>query len=383
MTDFIPGQATGPLWDGLDTPSSSLPSRRDVVIIGAGISGLGIARGLQKSGAKVHVIEQRPTVAGGMATRGMGICSLLLLDPPFRLVAAVGLDVAREIVRFTSENLELMGAHLHPTGVIYATKGTDEAKEVDQNLEALEALGFPASPWTADQTPGIGPGWHQPLGGTVHPADLLHQWVQDVPVSHGCAATSIDDDGSDLVVHTNNGQSIRADIVVMSGGAQITPWAKDKFHTIRHQAIATAPSAAHLPVPMHIQYGYTSARQLDTGELLLSGCRWATPHLEVGETDDTVIHPKVDHRLSAFLQQHFPEAATMNVTHRWTGIMSSTCDGLPIIGPLPGRPRIISCGGFGGYSMSLAPRAAQAVVEGIVTGRATGVPVCFSTRRFD
>jgi glycine/D-amino acid oxidase-like deaminating enzyme len=291
--------------------------------------------------------------------------------------------VAREIVQFTSENIDILNTHIDPTGVIYASKGLDEAREVEHNLEALELLGVPATPWTSDLIPDIGPGWHQPLGGVLRPQALLRNWSQEIPVSLATVATGITDDGSDFVVHTGSGQSIRADMVVMTGGAQITPWARDKFHTIRHQAVATSPTAPHLPAPMHIQYGYTSARQLDTGELLVSGCRWATPHLEVGETDDTVIHPSVDGRLSAFLGQHFPAVAQAEITHRWTGIMTSTCDGLPIIGPLPGRPRIISCGGFGGFSWSLAPRAAQAVIDGIVTGKANGVPACFSTRRFD
>ncbi len=382
-SDRTSASASIPAWKGVDSTQADLPERTEVVVIGAGISGTRVAQGLMNSGAQVHVLEQRTRLGGGMATRGMGICSPLLLDPPFRLVSAVGLDVAREIVRFTSENLDILKDHLQPTGVIYASKGPDEAREVDHNLEALESLGIPATPWTSDLIPDTGPGWHQPLGGTLRPRVLLRQWGQDLPVSYATRATKITNAGSDLVVHTDNGESIRADMVVMTGGAQITPWAQDKFHTIRHQAVATSPTEPTLSAPMHIQYGYTSARQLDTGELFVSGCRWATPHLEVGETDDTVIHQKVDGRLSAFLEQHFPGPAKAGITHRWTGIMTSTCDGLPIIGPLPGRPRIISCGGFGGFSWSLAPRAAQAVVEGIVTGKANGVPSCFSTRRFD
>ena len=134
---------------------------------------------------------------------------------------------------------------------------------------------------------------------------------------------------------------------------------------------------------MHIQYGYTSALQRPSGEVFISGCRWATPHLEMGETDDTVISEAVDARLSGFLHQHWPALSQASVTHRWTAIMTLTCDGLPSLGPLPGRPRIISCGGFGAYGASFALRAAQAVVDGIMTGESPGVPECFTTRRFD
>jgi len=104
--------------------------------------------------------------------------------------------------------------------------------------------------------------------------------------------------------------------------------------------------------------------------------------MEVGETDDSQINPIVDTRLKGFLHQHWPDLKAIPITHQWTGIMTFSCDGLPIIGPLPGRPRIIACGGFGAYSPSLSLRAAQAVVDGVTTGESSGVPTCFGTQRF-
>ena len=50
-----------------------------------------------------------------------------------------------------------------------------------------------------------------------------------------------------------------------------------------------------------------------------------------------------------FVGQHLP-AVTGAVLQRWTGIMTFSCDLLPILGPIPGRPRFILCTGFNGCS---------------------------------
>jgi glycine/D-amino acid oxidase-like deaminating enzyme len=376
-------EPTHSLWSEVPSPQTALPETAQVVVIGAGITGLAVAQRLLGESVDVHVIEAKTAVGAGMASRGMGIASVLLADPPFRLIQAVGLTTARDILQFSTAGVEKWGTALKPTGVIYAAKGKDEASEVAQNLEAMAALGIPAEPWNTESIPGIGPGWIQPQSGMLNLEHALQELARDVRVTTNQRVVAIKDDGFDLSVQTLSGERIKCDVVIMTGGAQVTPWATDKFHPVRHQAIATEAVGLRMPIPMHIQYGYTSVRQMESGEVILSGCRWATPHMEEGETDDTVVQPAVDARLEGFLHQHWPDLKDTPIPHRWSSIMTFSCDGLPIIGPLPGRPRIISCGGFGAFSPSLSLRAAGAVVDGVLTGESPGVPACFETRRFD
>ncbi len=364
---------------GVDQP---VPQRVEVAVLGGGTTGLAVAKGLKDRGVHAHVFEADTALGGGMATRGMGMASTLLLDPPFRLVQAVGLSRARDILAFSAEGVEAWGEHLQRTGLVYATKGESESEEVDLNAEAMLQLGVSFTPWACTVT-GLSDGWCIPTDGVLNPSEVTRSLAEGLPHSTGVRGVAIDDVGHDLCLRFDDGQQTLADIVVMTGGAQITGWASDKFHPVRHQALATTPVDPLIDQPMHIQYGYTSIRQHPDGAIHLSGCRWATPHLEMGETDDTVISEAVDQRLTAFLHQHWPSLAQTPITHRWTAIMTFTCDGLPILGPLPGRPRIISCGGFGAYSPSFALRAAQAVTNGILTGDSPGVPECFTTRRFD
>ena len=358
------------------------PERVQVAVVGGGLTGLSIASGLRDSGATVHLFEQRSAAGAGMATRGMGLASQLLLDPPHRLIQALGLSTAKEVLTFSAEGVACWGDGLNPTGVAYATKGAAEAEEIELNLNALHKMGFSGSPCAFEHTTELGPGWLMPNDGALNLGAVAARLTAKLNISTNAEVIDIEDDGMDLCVVVSSGHKTRADIVIMAGGAQLTSWTRDKFHPVRHQAIATAPVENCIPVPMHIQYGYTTARQLDNGAIMLSGCRWATPHMEVGETDDTLINPTVDTRLKGFLHQHWPHLKETPITHQWTGIMTFTCDGLPIIGPLPGRPRIITCGGFGAYSPSLSLRAAQAVVDGVTTGESPGVPTCFGTQRF-
>ena len=371
------------IWKPPEHPYTAPPDSVEVLVIGAGITGLSIAQRLHSQGAKVLVLEQKKHVAGGMATRGMGIASLLLLDPPFRLIQAVGLEVAQQITRFTRESVALWGPRIDPVGVGYLPKGDAETAEVETNRQAMTKLGFDTEAWKDHAFPLLGNGWHQPQGGAFDPETTMSDLAKDLQISTGHTVVAVEDQGFDMVTVTQAGVRVRSDLVVMTGGAQVTPWAKAKFHPVRHQALATEAMEKVIPFPIHCQYGYTSVRQTIQGQVVLSGCRWATPHLEVGETDDSTTNPAVHSKLHRFLTDHIPGTKNKEITHQWSGIMTFSCDGLPVIGPLPGRPRLISCGGFGAFSPSLSLRAAKAVVDGITTGESPGVPTCFSTQRFE
>lgn len=364
------------------TPSSPIPARTEVVVLGAGLTGLSIAQRLRAIGVDTVVVDARPEIGAGMATRGTGVASIQLLDPPFRLIEAVGLDRATEIVRFSAEGVAEWGSNLQQTGVAYATKGSQESGEVARNLAAMEQLGVAARPWSSETASGLSAGWIQPDGGTIDLQTEVARLARGLTICTECRVVDVGEEGFDASVRLLNGSRIRCDLVVMTGGAHVTPWAADKFYTVRHQALATEPVGRIADAPIYIQYGYTGVRQLPDGAVMISGCRWATPHLEVGETDDTVVNQKVHHSLKGFLHRHWPELTDAAISHQWSGIMTFSCDGLPIIGPLPGRPRVIACGGFGAHSASLSLRAARAVVEGIETGRPAGMPDCFSSQRF-
>ena len=163
------------------------------------------------------------------------MASRLLLDPPHRLIHALGLDTAKEVIDFSTEGVESWGDALSPTGIGYATKGEQEAAEVELNLQALQSLGIPFTPWNSQNSTGLGPGWTVPGDGCLNPSDTTKQLSKHLSISTHTHAIRIDDDATDLQIVFANGHTTKADMVILTGGAQISPWAQDKFHPVRHQ----------------------------------------------------------------------------------------------------------------------------------------------------
>jgi glycine/D-amino acid oxidase-like deaminating enzyme len=98
---------------------------------------------------------------------------------------------------------------------------------------------------------------------------------------------------------------------------------------------ASAPAPAGLvEVPTSADRGYRYWRQLADGRGLAGGYRDRAPAEEVGY--QTVPTTRVQGHLGAHLRGLGVEAP---VTRRWAGIMGFTADELPIVGPLPARPR--------------------------------------------
>lgn len=376
------------------SPAGTVPASTDVVIVGGGQAGLAMAMYLAEAGAAVVLLEARPALASAMSGRTAGLGLVGIGDNPYRLQQAIGDAASAEILGFSMENLSLLASLgvLERTGGIATSKG-GEVDEIPLTVEAARALGVPCELWSAARvsaalgTEGLGPGRFTPAEGLVEPLALARVLASralaagaNLQVSASVVETSDRPDG--VRVHLAGGQHIDTELVVLAAGwslQALDPWLGDKLYPTRTQMLTLPVSAPQPRFAATAQYGYAFWRPLP-GALLVGGCRWATPHLETGESDDAVTVPVVEQRILGFVHQHLP-AATGAVLQRWTGIMTFSCDLLPILGPIPGRPRFVLCTGFNGCQTNLAVRSAQAVSEGILTGRAE-VPRYFKTRRF-
>lgn len=106
------------------------------------------------------------------------------------------------------------------------------------------------------------------------------------------------------------------------------------------------------------------------GGPLVAGCRWATPHLEVGETE-RVLSPRVRRALTKCAFERF---GTREVSPYGCWIESHTCDGLPFVGALPGDPTLIACTGWAEHLWSLGPQAAKHIVAQLCEAAAPELP---------
>ena len=380
----------------------SVPARADVAVVGGSLAGLVLAELLASEGVDVVVLEAAPELGAGWSGRHHGVAGLGLADHPIRLVRSLGEPVARSLVQWTAESLALAEERglLAAQGVVTAALGDVEADEVGLSIELLHRWGRQVTPLDAQEvcarmgTDRFGPGWVDPKAGAV---DAAHALVQVAEAAERRGATvcrgarvRLTRDGrpENEVVGEQDGAAfvMKADVVVHCAGAAaavLDPFFGDKVYPVRFQMQRVQSRAAariSLP-PLSSQLSYLQGAPRDDGTYVWGGCRWATPHLEVGEADDSKLSDAVDERLTS-TRESLLGLVDVDVLERWAGIMTFTCDGLPIVGPLPGRVQHIACLGFNGRPWSHAFRAAQAVRDGLMDGRSTGMPELLSPQRF-
>lgn len=66
----------------------------------------------------------------------------------------------------------------------------------------------------------------------------------------------------------------------------------------------------------------------------------------------------------------------------WSGLRPMTPDGLPLIGPVPGVPRVVLATGHAMLGITLGPRTGELVADLVLTGRASPVLAPFAADRF-
>lgn len=359
----------------------------EVQVHGAGWAGLAIAKGLADAGVDVRLVD--PAVAregawGGAAGRSLGLVLPTHPEHPHRLEAGIGTAAAAELVAFIRAGLDQLPG-LARVGVDWRAS-PQEMGELDLALAAARRIGLEATRTKE--------GYHLHDGGVVDLA-VLRAALTGPPVYADAVTAEID------VYATGAG--------VSSHGGGLDPFLADKITAVRWQAVHFDGPAPTVPVvSQHATVFWTGGeigagtgggiaqeaggkigQGIDNGRggtrsggphgvsntatntLHAAGARWATPHMEVGETV-----PEPDARVTAMLEkltrQGFPEAGAMVGVH--AAIVGESCDGLPIVGPIPGRPRAIVCTGFGVAGLAYALPCARAVVAGIL-GRATsGAP---------
>lgn len=87
--------------------SDSLPARADVVVIGAGFTGLSAARTLAKNGASVAVVEAK-TIGWGASSRNGGMVLTGLKLSPEVLAKRYGMDTARAMYAASLESIDIV-----------------------------------------------------------------------------------------------------------------------------------------------------------------------------------------------------------------------------------------------------------------------------------
>ena len=376
------------LWRGegvTPTPPEPLPARADLVIVGGGLVGVSVALSAARQGATPLLLE-RDTIASGASGRNDGQLLLEAAEFYSRLVESRGRAVARELLEFKCRSQRELESFLSDQGRLeevewirrgsYFLASTDaEERELHASVDLLLEDGFPVA-WHDASTVADRVGTDRFRGGLYAAEDALVQpYALTRALAEEARAAGADIREGTPVERLHGNRLVtphgecEAEVVVLATNA----WTgallgrDDWIWPIRGQILSTDPVEPFLDVGCSTNFGYEYWRQAQDGRLVAGGFRWTDEEGERGT--ELGLHDAIQTRIEGFLRELYsPRFPELRVTSRWSGTMGFSIDGLPLVGPVPGRPTVWLAAGFTGYGMSIGYGVGECIAERLLQG---------------
>lgn len=378
MTLSIPAKPStfwGPV---LGTPDSDvIRADHDVLVIGAGITGLTSALLLARAGVDVAVVDARRPGAGTTA-KSTAKASLLQSVLGSQILRKHGVEALRQYVAANLSGQQIIRGVVEETHLVdmqvrdawtYATtpKG---AKQVRAEYDALNEAGLPVDLTMPAELPySVTEAVRLPDQIQINPSQYLaalhaELTALDVPVVWPQRIARVDSQHGVVRVTSTRGLTTKAKWVVL---ATLLPFPLRTMTfanttPMRSYAMAARVTSA-IPQGMYISvdspnHSLRTGRSAAGEEYLLVG---GYGH-QVGHGNPTSTHVQ---QLAQWTQDTFDVRES---THRWSAQDYSSSHLLPQVGPSPlGPSGVLIATGFGKWGITNGSMAAQ-----IVTGHITG-----------
>ena len=355
----------------------------DVCVVGAGIVGLYLARLLAGQGRRVVVLEARH-IAAGASGRNAGMVLTGAAMHYAEAIRAYGRETARELWGLSLHNRNIARGLSEEFGTLWEGNGSltlalndTEAEDLERSADAMLDDGIPAKFTHKDPLKrGFAAALIQPDDAGIHPA----RFAQALAASSG--ATVIEGSEVLAVEPLPGGQvELRSRLVTVRCGMAalctnayaplMHPYFNDKVAPTRGQIFCTEPLSDRILTQMcYADYGFEYFRQLPDGSLLMGGWRHYFREVEVGYEDR--VTADVQGGLFGFMARYFPEAVNARITHRWSGTMGFSKDGIPLVGSLPDLPQVYFAVGFTGHGLGFGLATAERLAAHMLVGADLG-----------
>ena len=361
---------------------ADLPGRADVVVAGAGLTGLAVALILARAGRRVVVVEARSV---GAVTTGntTGKLSLLQGGTLGRIREHAGDDALAAYVDANRAAQEWLIGEIGDddrivqpaTACTYAT--TPEGDRVaDRELAAARACGVPAESLSTAQSDRLGLPFPASrvlaLDGQwqLHPLRVLGRLAERVRalggrIVEGCRVVGADVEDDGVLVRTERA-SIRAEALVQATGTPVLDRGLLFARLEPSRALVAAyalPASSRLPAAMCLSVdertrSLRTAQDAEGRQVLLVGSAGFAPGREPDAAD-------VLDELEDWTRAAYPDARRV----AWWGAQDyRSATGLPFAGPVPrGGDRVFAATGYAKWGMTNAVAAALAIA-GDLTG---------------
>ncbi|MES2107044.1 MAG: FAD-dependent oxidoreductase [Pseudomonadota bacterium] len=353
----------------------------DVVIIGAGIIGCACAAALSARGLDVTIVEAS-TTGGGATAAGMGHLVVMDDNPAELALTRRSLQLWRELVAGQEAQHEYSRC-----GTLWIAADEEEMAAARIKHSVLTAHGIACElldqQALSEAEPGLRPGL---AGGLLVQDDALvyppksAQILLDRALATGAAlvrgqVAAIARNG----VQCTDGRQLHAGQVVVSNGLAAAallpelPLRAKKGHLlvtdrypgfIRHQLVELGYIKS-----AHASDGDSVAFNLQprpTGQILIGSSRQF-------DSVDKAVEIAMIRKMLAHAAGFVPALAQLNVLRSWTGFRAATPDGLPLIGPHPGRENIWLAVGHEGLGITTSLATAE-LLAGQICGGPAAIP---------
>jgi gamma-glutamylputrescine oxidase len=360
------------------------PITADAAIVGAGMTGVAIGYFLRKRGIDAVILE-KGIVAGAATGRNTGFMISGLGEHYAGSVAFWGRAQAAEITRIHLRNQDRFAAiaaehriqcDLERSGSFAVAIDSAEEELLRQSCALLKEDGFSCDFFPASEmnralgSAGFLGGTFNPHDGHVDPVRLV-RGVAKILDDSGCRifenspVIRLSANRGSWVVETPKG-SIEVARLFLASNA----WLPGLRHglpiePVRGQCLAVLPSPGARIAEIPCLTNYASEYWRGAGEHVLFGGmrRFDTPGEDAG------VSAPVQGAIEGFYLRHFPRLQNSPVTHRWSGLMAYTPDGLPLIGRLPDEENAFVSSGYTGHGFGYAFLAGEWLAELAIDGK--------------
>lgn len=338
----------------------------DVAIVGAGITGLAIARFLQELGARPLVLERTGIGSGASGLQPGGVRQ--------QWGTHVNCRLAREAHAFHREAEERLSARVglgfRECGYLFLAHSDAALGGLRANLAVQHSVGVPSRlltpPEVADVVPGlevetvVGAAWCAEDGYYDRPQAVVEAFAVGAEVERA-DVRAVSPNGEGWVVELATGETVRAEQVAVAAACDT--------------AALLRPLGVELPIEPESRwlfYGTPIRERLLEPLVVSSERRFAAKQLADGRLLASDLSHADERETSAALssiravtRELLPRLEYVEFTAPVEGVYDVTPDRQAIIGRVPGHDGLWAAAGFSGHGFMLAPAVGRILAEAI------------------